>query len=76
MGVQHISLLVIVDMYTALKFNLSGISTIPRKKGHTLQSKSVSIHEIVPTLNGVCILSVCIATYCCALLEIPELYVS
>lgn len=61
MRLQHILFLVVANMYRAFKFNLSVVPSIFFKKGHILQSKSLSINYIFTTFNGLCsVYSVCV----------------
>lgn len=85
MRIQHISLVVIVYMYKAFKFNLCTVSSISFKKGNILQSENMAITDIFTTFNGICgVYPVCvfmvlvydITKYRCKLFRIRKVYVS
>lgn len=52
--IQHISILVIADVYKAFKFNFSAISSVSFQKGNILQSKQMSINDLFTTVSGIC----------------------
>lgn len=75
---QHVSLLVIADVYEALEFNASAVSNVSFQKGEILQSKQTSVTDVFTAVSGTrawCVF-LSVSGYRRTLFEVLKVYVS